>query len=172
MLKLKASSAKGRRSGCDCRSEPRTRATKGKGGMLKVLIADDEPPILQLLETNLGLEGYETRTANNGREALDVIKEFHPDVVLLDVMMPVMDGWDVLRYMTDSKIDVRVILVSAKAHDNDRLMGWELGCDEYITKPFDLDELLARVAEVATADVDAAAARRSAALQELSALSR
>ncbi|HZA40286.1 MAG TPA: response regulator [Actinomycetota bacterium] len=117
--------------------------------MLKVLIADDEPPILQLLETNLGLEGYETRTANNGREALEVMKDFHPDVLLLDVMMPVMNGWDVLRFVAEANLDVRVILVSAKAHDDDLLMGWELGCDEYITKPFDLEVLLERVATVA-----------------------
>jgi DNA-binding response OmpR family regulator len=117
--------------------------------MLKVLIADDEPPILQLLETNLGFEGYETRTACNGREALDLIKDFQPDVVLLDVMMPVMDGWDVLRYVTEAKLDVRVILVTAKVHEDDRLMGWELGCDDYITKPFELDELLGRIATVA-----------------------
>jgi DNA-binding response OmpR family regulator len=140
--------------------------------MLKVLIADDEPPILHLLETNLGLEGYETYTANNGREALEVIKTVAPDVVLLDVMMPVMDGLEVLRYVAEAKLDVRVILVTAKVHDDDRLMGWELGCDEYITKPFDLDELLARVAEVAAADPDTAAARRSAALRELSPLVR
>jgi len=140
--------------------------------MLKVLIADDEPPILQLLETNLGLEGYETRTASNGREALEAIKSFEPDVVLLDVMMPVMDGLEVLRYVAEAQLDVRVILVTAKVHDDDRLMGWELGCDEYITKPFDLDELLLRVAEVAASDFDTAAARRTAALQELSALSR
>ena len=140
--------------------------------MLKVLIADDEPPILQLLETNLGLEGYETRTASNGREALEAIKSFQPDVVLLDVMMPVMDGLEVLRYVAEAQLDVRVILVTAKVHDDDRLMGWELGCDEYITKPFDLDELLLRVAEVAASDFDTAAARRTAALQELSALSR
>jgi two-component system OmpR family response regulator len=140
--------------------------------MLKVLIADDEQPILQLLETNLGLEGYETRTACNGREALEAIKSFGPNVVLLDVMMPVMDGWEVLRYVTGAKLDVRVILVTAKVHEDDRLMGWGLGCDGYITKPFDLDELLARVADVAAADATTAAARRSAALRELSALGR
>jgi len=140
--------------------------------MLKVLIADDQPSILQLLETNLGLEGYETRTAGNGREALEVIKDFRPDVVLLDVMMPVMDGWDVLRYVTQAQLDVRVILITAKVHEDDRLMGWELGCDDYITKPFDLDELLGRIADVAASDIDTAAARRSAALRELSALNR
>jgi len=140
--------------------------------MLKVLIADDELPIRQLLETNLMLEGYETYTAKNGREALEAIKTVSPDVVLLDVMMPVMDGLEVLQYVAEAGLDVRVILITAKVHDDDRLVGWELGCNEYITKPFDLDELLARVAEVATADTGTAAARRAAALKELSSLGR
>jgi two-component system response regulator VicR len=140
--------------------------------MLKVLIADDELPIRQLLETNLMLEGYETYTAKNGREALEAIKTISPDVVLLDVMMPVMDGLEVLRYVAEAGLDVRVILITAKVHDDDRLVGWELGCNEYITKPFDLDELLARVAAVANADTRTAAARRAAALKELSSLGR
>ena len=115
----------------------------------RVLIADDEPTLRSLLKTNLQLEGFETLTASNGEEALRAIREEAPDVVLLDVMMPVMDGWQVLEELSKSdRRHTRVILVTAKASTESQLQGWELGCDEYLTKPFDLDDMIARITEV------------------------
>jgi DNA-binding response OmpR family regulator len=116
---------------------------------LKVLVADDEPTLRHLLQTNLELEGYETYLAENGEEALEAVRMHGPDIVLLDVMMPVMDGWAVLDALTrEPGLRARVILVSAKASGEARLHGWRLGCDEYVTKPFDLDDLMNRIAEV------------------------
>lgn len=115
----------------------------------RVLIADDEPTLRSLLKTNLQLEGFETLTASNGAEALRVIREEAPDVVLLDVMMPVMDGWEVLEELSKSdNRHTRVILVTAKASAESQLHGWELGCDEYLTKPFDLDDMIERITQV------------------------
>lgn len=116
----------------------------------KVLIADDEPALRSLLKTNLSFEGFETLTASNGEEALRVIRDEAPDVVLLDVMMPVMDGWQVLEELSKNENrQTKVILVSAKATSEAQLQGWELGCDEYLTKPFDLDDMIERIMEVA-----------------------
>src|SRR5687767_5730315 len=115
----------------------------------RVLIADDEPTLRSLLKTNLQLEGFETLTASNGEEALRAIREESPDVVLLDVMMPVMDGWQVLEELSKSdNRHTRVILVTAKASTESQLHGWELGCDEYLTKPFDLDDMIERITQV------------------------
>lgn len=116
----------------------------------KVLIADDEPALRSLLKTNLSFEGFETLTASNGEEALRVIRDEAPDVVLLDVMMPVMDGWQVLEELSKNENrQTKVILVTAKATSEAQLQGWELGCDEYLTKPFDLDDMIERIMEVA-----------------------
>jgi len=115
----------------------------------RILIADDEPTLRSLLKTNLRLEGFETLTASNGEEALRVIREETPDVVLLDVMMPVMDGWQVLEELSKSNHrHTKVILITAKASTEAQLQGWELGCDEYLTKPFDLDDMIDRISEV------------------------
>jgi DNA-binding response OmpR family regulator len=134
----------------------------------KVLIADDEPALRSLLKTNLSFEGFVTLTASNGEEALKVIREEAPDVVLLDVMMPVMDGWRVLEELskTDNK-HTRVILITAKASSEAQLQGWELGCDEYLTKPFDLDVMIARILEVAGRNVDQTMQHRREAIEEL-----
>jgi DNA-binding response OmpR family regulator len=119
------------------------------GDTPKVLIADDEPALRSLLKTNLSFEGFETLTASNGEEALQVIKDEAPDVVLLDVMMPVMDGWQVLEELSKNENrHTKVILVTAKASSEAQLQGWELGCDEYLTKPFDLDVMIQRIIEV------------------------
>ena len=134
----------------------------------KILIADDEPALRSLLKTNLSFEGFETLTASNGEEALRVIREEAPDVVLLDVMMPVLDGWQVLEELskTDNR-HTRVILVTAKADSEAQLQGWELGCDEYLTKPFDLDVMIDRIVEVADRDSVQTEERRSERIREL-----
>jgi DNA-binding response OmpR family regulator len=137
--------------------------------MLKVLIADDEPALLHLLKTNLELDGYATFVATNGADALAIVEAERPDIVLLDVMMPVLDGWEVLTYLARSELGTRVILITAKAQESAQLHGWELGCDEYITKPFDLEELLRRVDEVAVRSPEDTARRRAEAVAELKA---
>lgn len=134
----------------------------------KVLIADDEPALRALLRTNLSFEGFETLTASNGEEALKVIREEAPDVVLLDVMMPVMDGWQVLEELSKSENrHARVILVTAKASSEAQLQGWELGCDEYLTKPFDLDVMIERIVEVSGRDDSATEELRQKRIGEL-----
>jgi DNA-binding response OmpR family regulator len=135
---------------------------------LKVLVADDEPALRKLLKTNMELEGYDTLEASNGAEVLESVRRDNPDIILLDIMMPVMDGWEVLTELAaNPEYSQKVILVSAKASDDAQLQGWELGADEYITKPFDLDSLLERVREVAARSEAESEKRRAEAISEL-----
>ena len=135
---------------------------------LKVLVADDEPALRKLLKTNMELEGYETLEASNGAEVLECVERDNPDIILLDIMMPVMDGWEVMTALAaNPEYSQKVILVSAKASDDAQLQGWELGADEYITKPFDLDSLLQRVRDVAARTEADSEARRAEAISEL-----
>ncbi len=135
---------------------------------LKVLVADDEPALRKLLKTNMELEGYDTLEASNGAEVLESVRRDNPDIILLDIMMPVMDGWEVLTALAaNPEYSQKVILVSAKASDDAQLQGWELGADEYITKPFDLDALLERVREVAARSEVESEKRRAEAISEL-----
>ena len=135
---------------------------------LKVLVADDEPALRKLLKTNMELEGYETIEASNGAEVLEAVERENPDIILLDIMMPVMDGWQVMTELAaNPEYSQKVILVSAKASDDAQLQGWELGADEYITKPFDLDSLLERVREVAARSEAESEKRRAEAIEEL-----
>ncbi len=129
----------------------------------KVLIIDDDPDILQFVRMNLELEGFDVRTAEGGPAGLEAAKESPPDLVLLDVMMPEMDGLTVLRRLRTSPptMNVPVILLTAKALAEDRVKGLELGADDYVTKPFDLEELVARVKTVL---------RRAQAMRDLSPL--
>ncbi|HEX2295637.1 MAG TPA: response regulator [Actinomycetota bacterium] len=135
---------------------------------LKVLVADDEPALRKLLKTNMELEGYETLEASNGAEVLECVERDNPDIILLDIMMPVMDGWEVMTALAaNPEYEQKVILVSAKASDDAQLQGWELGADEYITKPFDLEALLERVREVAARSEAESEKRRAEAISEL-----
>ena len=105
----------------------------------RVLLVDDDPVIVRLLQVNFRLEGFEVQTASRGDEALATAREWGPDVVVLDVMMPGVDGWEVCERMTqDPDIrDVPVVFLSARAQDEDRERGYALGVVEYVTKPFD-----------------------------------
>ena len=116
----------------------------------RVLVVDDDPDILKFVQVNLELEGYSAESAENGRIALDAAKDSPPDLVLLDVMMPEMDGLTVLRRLRSSPAtaNVPVILLTAKALAEDRVRGLDFGADDYITKPFDVGELMARVRSV------------------------
>jgi DNA-binding response OmpR family regulator len=116
--------------------------------MARILIVDDEPEIVRGLEDNLRFEGYETCAATNGEEGLAKAASEAPDLILLDVMMPRLSGWDVCRELRRRGIDVPVIMLTARAEEIDRVLGLELGADDYVTKPFSLRELLARVRAV------------------------
>jgi DNA-binding response OmpR family regulator len=111
---------------------------------MRILVADDDPVILRLLQVNFALEGYQVDTAARGEEALDKAKEHHPDVILLDVMMPGLDGWEVCRRLKEDQATsgIPVIFLSARAQDQDRRRGYELGVAAYVTKPFDPGELI------------------------------
>lgn len=114
----------------------------------KILIVDDEPDILLMLRVNLEAEGFVTLLAGDGETALRRITEERPDIVLLDVMMPVIDGWGVLERLAVTDPRPRVILLTAKSSDRDLSKARELGADEYITKPFDPDLLLRTIEAV------------------------
>jgi DNA-binding response OmpR family regulator len=114
--------------------------------MSKVLIVDDEPDVLLLLRVNLEAAGYETVLAADGETALNRIDDGQPDVVLLDIMMPVMDGWGVLRALSDRDAAPRVVVVSAKSSDRDIVRALTSGALDYVTKPFDPDDLVDVVA--------------------------
>ena len=116
--------------------------------MARILIVDDEPEIVRGLEDNLRFEGYQTAAATNGETALALALSDAPDLILLDIMMPRMSGWDVCRALRNKGIEVPVIMLTARGEEIDRVRGLELGADDYITKPFSLRELLARVRAV------------------------
>jgi len=110
----------------------------------KVLIADDDPVILRLIQVNLELEGYQVLTANNGEEAVDKATAEHPDLVILDIMMPRLDGYQACERLksADATKDIPVIFLSAKAQQGDIEKGESFGVAAYLTKPFDPTELL------------------------------
>ena len=113
----------------------------------KILIVDDEPKIRRLLSINLSSLNYETACAVDGKSALALVDAFAPDLVLLDVMMPSMDGFEVLQTIR-AKSSVGVILLTARDQIEDKIRGFDLGADDYLAKPFALEELFGRVAAV------------------------
>ena len=115
---------------------------------MRILIVDDEPEIVRGLEDNLRFEGYQTLVATNGEDGLRLAASEAPDLVLLDIMMPRLSGWDVCRELRRKGIDVPVIMLTARGEEADRVRGLELGADDYLAKPFSLRELLARVRAV------------------------
>ena len=116
----------------------------------KVLIVDDEEHIVELLQFNLVNAGYKVNTANNGLDALKKVKENKPDLLLLDLMLPGMDGLDVCKEIKRDKETSKtsIIMLTTKSEELDKILGLELGADDYITKPFSIRELLARVKAV------------------------
>jgi two-component system alkaline phosphatase synthesis response regulator PhoP len=116
--------------------------------MPRILIVDDEPEMVRGLEDNLRFEGYQTLSAQNGKDGLALALREAPDLILLDVMMPQLSGWDLLRALRQKGLDVPVIMLTARGEEVDRVLGLELGADDYVTKPFSLRELLARVRAV------------------------
>ena len=113
----------------------------------KILIVEDDPNISELLRMYLDKEGYTTQTAADGGEGVARFRSFQPDLILLDIMLPVMDGWGVLRTVRQDS-QVPVIMLTAKGETSDKVQGLRQGADDYITKPFEMKEVLARVEAV------------------------
>jgi two-component system, OmpR family, response regulator len=111
----------------------------------KILIVDDEPNIVELLSVSLRFQGFEVDTASTGAEGLDKAKSFRPDALILDVMMPGMDGFGLLRRLRADGIDAPVLFLTAKDSVEDKVSGLTLGADDYVTKPFSLEEVVARL---------------------------
>ena len=109
-----------------------------------ILIVDDEKPIVDILVYNLQKEGYNTLEANDGEEAINIAFEKKPDLILLDIMLPKVDGLTVCKKIRNS-FNMPIIMISAKDEEIDKILGLELGADDYITKPFSVRELVARV---------------------------
>ncbi len=114
---------------------------------MRVLVVDDDKPSVKMTAFLLREEGYEVLTADNGREALRIVEEEPVDLVILDVMMPHLDGYEVCRRIRQLS-DAAIIFLSAKGETSDRVQGLQLGADDYLTKPFEPAELLARVQAV------------------------
>ncbi|HZK47154.1 MAG TPA: response regulator YycF [Atopostipes sp.] len=112
--------------------------------MKKILVVDDEKPISDIIKFNLEKEGYEIVTAFDGEEALEKVEEESPDLIVLDVMLPKIDGLEVVREVR-KKHSMPIIMVTAKETEIDKVLGLELGADDYVTKPFSNRELVARV---------------------------
>src|SRR6187399_517573 len=112
-----------------------------------ILVVDDERNIVQLARLYLRNEGYQVEAAANGREALEKVRQTNPSLILLDLMMPEMDGWEVCKQLRKTS-DVPIIMLTARDDDIDKVVGLELGADDYVTKPFNPRELVARVKAV------------------------
>ena len=114
----------------------------------RLLVVDDEPNIVDLLATSLRFAGFEVATARNGSEALRVAPEFRPDLLVLDVMMPGIDGFSVVRRLRQDGMSVPVVFLTARDATEDKVTGLTLGGDDYVTKPFSLEEVVARIRAV------------------------
>lgn len=112
--------------------------------MKKILVVDDEKPISDIIKFNLTKEGYDVYTAYDGEEAVEKVEEVEPDLIILDLMLPKMDGLEVCREVRKTH-DMPIIMVTAKDAEIDKVLGLELGADDYVTKPFSNRELVARV---------------------------
>jgi two-component system OmpR family response regulator len=114
----------------------------------RLLVVDDEPNILELLSASLRFAGFDVATATNGNDALRVAASYRPDLVVLDVMMPGLDGFEVVRRLRKEEERVPVLFLTAKDATEDKVAGLTLGGDDYITKPFSLEEVIARIRAV------------------------
>ena len=110
----------------------------------KILVVDDDTNICELLRLYLEKDGYRVKTVNDGAAAIEASGTYSPDLILLDIMLPKMDGWQVCRELRKTS-EVPIIMITAKGETFDKVLGLELGADDYITKPFDTKEVLARI---------------------------
>ncbi|MFI9332550.1 response regulator transcription factor [Kitasatospora sp. NPDC052868] len=147
-------------------ADDRTSAEPGQA-TARLLVVDDEPALRDALESSLAFEGYEVATATDGYEALESVERDKPDLVLLDIMMPRMDGLTAVRRMRSRGDTVPVLMLTARDAVGDRVTGLDVGADDYLAKPFELDELLARVRALLRRNALATeAAARAAAVED------
>lgn len=113
----------------------------------RILIVDDEKDLVSLVALHLKMAGYQVSFAHDGYSALDIAQRDHPDLVILDLMLPKLNGWEVCRHLREEGENrgVPVIMLSARAETEDKLLGFDVGADDYMTKPFSPRELLARI---------------------------
>ena len=109
-----------------------------------VLIIEDDPTLLRGLKDNFEFEGARVHTATDGQSGLDRALELRPDLIVLDLMLPKVNGYEVCRYLREEKIDTAILMLTAKSQESDVVLGLKLGADDYVTKPFSIKELLAR----------------------------
>jgi len=116
----------------------------------KILVVDDEVNITQILEFSIGAEGYEVITAANGEEAIDKARREQPDLIILDIMMPKIDGYEACRILKANPLTkgIPVVLLTAKGRDIDKRLGYEVGATDYIIKPFSPNKLVDRIHEL------------------------
>ncbi|MBU1820092.1 MAG: response regulator transcription factor [Bacteroidetes bacterium] len=122
-------------------------AAKATQVVQKILVVDDDPDIVELLEYNLQKEGYEVRTAHDGKKGLEVAKEFRPDLILLDIMMPQLDGIETARMIRNSADlrDTYILFLTARSEEYSEIAAFEIGADDYITKPIKPRALMSRI---------------------------
>jgi two-component system alkaline phosphatase synthesis response regulator PhoP len=113
--------------------------------MKKILIVEDDASLILGLESALQDDGYETCTARTGKEGFRQAKEYQPDLLILDLMLPGMSGLEICKRLRDDGVKTPMIMLTSKAEENDKVLGLELGADDYVTKPFSVRELLARI---------------------------
>lgn len=142
--------------------------------MAEVLVVDDDPDLLELLVFTLEDEGHAVRVANDGDEALAALETRAPDCLVLDIMMPGLDGFGVLRARRQHSLapETRILILTCKTAERDYVRGWELGADEYVTKPFDPEQVVHKVTELLASPLSALHARREAELQKAELLDR
>jgi DNA-binding response OmpR family regulator len=142
--------------------------------MARILLVDDSADIRHLLSTILRDEGHDVAVASDGVQAIEAIKNGAPDLMILDIMMPRMDGYGVLKEMRDGglKDDVKILVLTAKAAEADWVRGYKLGADDYLTKPFGADELVDAVNTLLKMDSDAVKKRSEQELDKAQLLSR
>lgn len=119
--------------------------TRADGSPIRAVVVDDEESLVEVISTALEYEGWEVRTAQDGQEALSLIRDFKPDIVVLDIMMPRIDGLRVVKRLHADGLFMPILLLTAKDAISDRVAGLGIGGDDYLTKPFSLEELIARL---------------------------
>jgi phosphate regulon transcriptional regulator PhoB len=126
------------------------RTGSGEGRAGKVLVVEDEADVAEMIRYSLGREGYEVRLAATGTDALRQVKEVRPDLILLDIMVPHLTGWEICRRLRQDRETqaIPVIMVTGRVEEGDKVLGFEMGADDYVTKPFSPRELVARVRAV------------------------
>ena len=142
--------------------------------MARILIAEDNAEIRTLVSSILVEEGHKVGVAQNGQQALDMMMDDAPDVLVLDIMMPQMDGYSVLKELKSSGIkeQMKILILTAKTSESDWVRGYKLGADSYLTKPFDTDELINAIEDLLSSTKEQLRVRREAELDKAQLLSR